>query len=70
MGNNTKIGHEGGLELLCRLLISKDHKVLCEAITCICNHLSLRDKPKSKITKSGAVASLISLIQSKDPSIA
>ncbi len=67
--NNTKIVHEGGLEPLYCLLITKDHEVLCKVTVCICN-LSLRDESKFKITKSGAVAPLISLIQSKDPSIA
>jgi hypothetical protein len=40
-----------------------------EATACICN-LSLRDESKFEITKSGAVAPLIALIQSEDPSIA
>jgi hypothetical protein len=59
----------GGLEPLYCLLISKDHEVLHKVTVCICN-LSLRDKSKFKITKSGAASPLISLIQSKDPSIA
>ena len=48
---------EGGLEPLCRLLLSDDDEVLRETTACLCN-LSLGDENKFEITKSGAVIPL------------
>lgn len=60
---------EGGLEPLCRLLLSEDDEVLRETTACLCN-LSLGDENKFEITKSGAVLPLINLTQSEDLAIA
>lgn len=68
-GNNTKIVHEGGLEPLSRLLLSKNDEVLIETTACFAN-LSLADESKFEITTSGAVLPLISLIQNENSTIA
>jgi len=62
---------EGGLGPLCRLLPSsvKDHQLSHDIIACLCN-LSQENEIKFEITRSGAVSTLLSCMESDNPTIA
>ncbi len=62
---------EGGLEQLCRLLplSVNDPQLLHDIISCLCN-LSRENEIKFEITRSGAVSTLLSCMESDNPTIA